>query len=75
MCLMTGLAVRSAAVGKAVLMAFVFFVVDVWPENNPITSSHVIEMVAFLGIACVGAGKFSLQKWANEKIPALSKIP
>jgi thiosulfate dehydrogenase [quinone] large subunit len=73
--LMTGVAVRSAAIGGAILMAFMFFAADVWPDTNPINSSHVIEMVAFLGIAHVGAGKFSLQNWVNEKIPALSRIP
>ncbi len=73
--LMTGVAVRTAAIGAAVLMAFMFLAGDVWPENNPINSSHIIEMVAFLGIAYVGAGKFSLQSWAEDKIPAIKKIP
>jgi len=73
--LMLGIAVRSAALGGALLMAFMFLAGDVWPENNPINSSHVIEMVAFLGIATVGAGRFSLQGWVDTKIPALSRIP
>lgn len=73
--LMLGIAVRSAALGGALLMAFMFLAGDVWPENNPINSSHVIEMVAFLGIATVGAGRFSLQGWVNTKIPLLSRIP
>ncbi len=73
--LMLGVAVRSAAIGGALLMAFMFFAGDVWPENNPVNSSHVIEMVAFLGIATVGAGPFSLQHWVNRKVPALGRIP
>lgn len=73
--LMLGLATRIAAVGAALLMLFMFLAADVWPENNPINSSHVIEMVAFLGIATVGAGPFSLQSWVNEHIPALGRIP
>jgi hypothetical protein len=55
------------------LMAFLFLAGDVWPENNPINSSHVIEMVVFLGIAYVGPGPFSLQKWV-EGFPALRWI-
>lgn len=73
--LMLGVAVRTAAVGGAILMAFMFLAGDVWPENNPINSSHVIEMVAFLGIATVGAGPFALQRWVDRKIPLLSMIP
>ena len=73
--LMLGIAVRSAAIGSALLMLFMFLAGDVWPDNNPINSSHVIEMVAFLGIATVGAGRFSLQGWVNTKIPLLSRIP
>lgn len=61
--LMLGIGVRIAAVGGAVLMLFMFLAADVWPENNPINSSHVIEMVAFLGIATVGPGRFALQGW------------
>lgn len=72
--LMVGIGVRIAAIGGAVLMAFMFFAGDVWPDNNPINSSHVIEMVAFLGIATVGAGKFSLQRWFDDSFPALRKI-
>ena len=73
--LMTGVAVRTAAIGGAVLMAFMFLAGDVWPENNPVNSSHVIEMVALLGIARVGAGRLSLQPWIDRTIPPLSRIP
>jgi thiosulfate dehydrogenase (quinone) large subunit len=73
--LMVGFAVRTAAIGGALLMLFMFLAGDVWPENNPVNSSHVIEMAAFLGVATVGAGRFSLQEWINTKIPALSRIP
>lgn len=73
--LMLGIAVRTAALGGALLMLFMFLAGDVWPENNPINSSHVIEMIAFLGIATVGAGRFSLQHRFSGKIPALSRIP
>lgn len=73
--LMFGVGVRTAAIGGALLMAFMFLAGDVWPENNPVNSSHIIEMVAFLGIATVGPGAFSLQKWANAKIPVLGRIP
>jgi hypothetical protein len=50
-----------------------FLAGDVWPENNPVNSSHVIEMVVFLGIAYVGPGPFSLQKWIDG-FPALRWI-
>jgi thiosulfate dehydrogenase (quinone) large subunit len=70
--LMLGIAVRIAAVGGALLMLFMFLAADVWPENNPVNSSHVIEMVAFLGIATVGPGRFSLQAWFERRLPALS---
>ncbi len=73
--LMLGIATRSAAIGGALLMLFMFLAGDVWPENNPVNSSHVIEMVAFLGIATVGAGRWSLQEWAEHKLPFLSRIP
>ena len=73
--LMLGVAVRTAAIGGAILMAFMFLAGDVWPENNPINSSHVIEMVAFFGIAIVGAGPLALQRWVNRKVPILSRIP
>lgn len=69
--LMLGLATRIAAVGAALLMLFMFLAADVWPENNPINSSHVIEMVAFLGIATVGPGAFSLQAWWDRTFPSL----
>ncbi|MFT7476280.1 MAG: thiosulfate dehydrogenase [quinone] large subunit, partial [Verrucomicrobiales bacterium] len=52
--LMLGIGVRLAAIGGALLMLFMFLAGDIWPENNPINSSHVIEMVAFGGIATVG---------------------
>ncbi len=73
--LMLGVAVRTAALGSAVLMAFMFLAADVWPENNPVNSSHLIEMVAYLGIATVGAGPFGLQRWVDRKLPALGRIP
>lgn len=73
--LMLGVATRSAAIGGAILMAFMFLAGDVWPEQNPVNSSHVIEMFAFLGIATVGAGRWSLQPWVDEKLPFLSRIP
>jgi thiosulfate dehydrogenase [quinone] large subunit len=74
-CLMLGFAVRTAGVGGALLMAFMFFAGDVWPENNPINSSHVIEFVAYLGIAYVGAGRFSIQRWMSDNVPLIGKIP
>ena len=70
--LMLGIGVRIAAIGGAILMLFLFLAVDVWPENNPINSSHVIEMFAFLGVATVGAGRFGLQKRFEERFPMLS---
>lgn len=73
--LILGIGVRIAAIGGATLMTFMFLAGDVWPDNNPINSSHVIEGFAFLGIATVGAGPFSLQEWANQKFPALRRIP
>lgn len=72
--LMLGVGTRIAAVGGAILMLFMFLAVDVWPENNPINSSHIIEMAAFLGIATVGAGRFSIQKWFEKRFTALSWI-
>jgi thiosulfate dehydrogenase [quinone] large subunit len=72
--MMLGVGVRTAGIGSALLMLFMFLASEVWPENNPVNSSHIIEMVAFLGIATVGPGAFSLQKWVDAKIPALSKI-
>lgn len=72
--LMLGIGVRIAAIGGAILMAFMFLAIDVWPENNPINSSHVIEMAAFLGIASVGAGRFSLQSWFDNRYPRLRRI-
>jgi thiosulfate dehydrogenase [quinone] large subunit len=72
--LMAGIAVRTAAIGSALLMLFMFLAADVWPENNPINSSHLIEMVAYLGIATVGAGPFSLQRRFSN-VPVLGRIP
>jgi thiosulfate dehydrogenase [quinone] large subunit len=66
--LMLGIGVRIAGIGAALLMLFMFLAGDVWPPNNPINSSHVIEMAAFLGIAYVGAGTFSLQGWFDDTI-------
>jgi thiosulfate dehydrogenase [quinone] large subunit len=59
--LMLGIGTRIAAVGAAIRMAFMFLAGDVWSENNPVTSSHIIEMVVLLGIATVGSGAFSIQ--------------
>lgn len=72
--LMLGIGVRIAAIGGAILMAFMFLATDVWPENNPINSSHVIEMAAFSGIAYVGAGRFSLQERFEDRYPRLKRI-
>ena len=58
--LMAGVFPRPAGIGGAVLMLFMFLASEVFPENNPVNSSHIIEMVALLGIATVGAGPFSL---------------
>lgn len=58
--LMAGVFTRVAGVGGAVLMLFMFLASAVFPENNPVNDSHIIEMVALLGIATVGAGPFSL---------------
>lgn len=72
--LLLGIGVRIAAVGGALLMLFMFLAGDVWPENNPVNSSHVIEMAAFLGIATVGPGRFSLQSWFAKTLPRLAWI-
>lgn len=69
--LMLGIGTRIAAIGGAVLMLFMFLALDVWPENNPINSSHVIEMVAFLGIATVGPGRFAIQGWWDRTVPSM----
>ncbi len=73
--LLLGVAVRSAAVGGALLLSFMFLAGDVWPENNPVVSSHVVEVVAFIGIAIVGAGPLGLQRWVDRRLPLLSRIP
>jgi thiosulfate dehydrogenase [quinone] large subunit len=70
--LMLGIGTRIAAIGGAIMMLFMFLAADVWPENNPINSSHVIEMVAFLGIATVGPGAFSLQARMERALPSLT---
>jgi thiosulfate dehydrogenase [quinone] large subunit len=72
--LLLGVAVRTAAIGSALMMLFMFLAADVWPETNPVNSSHLIEMVAYLGIATVGAGRFSLEPWFRQ-IPVLGRIP
>ena len=56
-------------------MLFMFLAGDVWPENNPVNSSHVIEMVAFLGIAAVRPARWSLNTWAANNLPVLGRIP
>lgn len=58
--LMAGVFTRIAGIGGAVLMLFMFLAASVFPENNPVNDSHIIEMVALLGIATVGPGPFSL---------------
>jgi thiosulfate dehydrogenase [quinone] large subunit len=70
--LMLGIGTRIAAIGSAILMFFMFLALDVWPENNPINSSHSIEMVVYLGIATVGPGTFSLQNWMVRTFPFMS---
>jgi thiosulfate dehydrogenase [quinone] large subunit len=70
--LMLGVGTRIAAIGSAILMFFMFLALDVWPENNPINSSHSIEMVVYLGIATVGPGTFSLQNWMVRTFPFMS---
>ena len=70
--LMLGVGTHIAAIGGALLMAFMFLAADVWPENNPVNSSHVVEMVVLLGIFTVGAGKFSLQNWMVKTFPFMS---
>lgn len=70
--LMLGIGTRIAAIGAALLMLFMFLAIDVWPENNPVNSSHTIEMAAFLGIATVGPGRFSLQNWFVRTFPFMS---
>lgn len=71
--LMLGIGVRLAAICSAILMFFMFLALDVWPDTNPINSSHVIEMVAYLGIATVGAGRFALQPWFDRTFPRMSR--
>ncbi|MGA9276122.1 DoxX family protein [Ilumatobacter sp.] len=70
--LMLGVGVRIAAIGCALLMFFMFLALDVWPDTNPINSSHTIEMLAFLGIATVGPGRFALQNWMVRTFPFMS---
>ena len=67
-----GIGTRIAAIGGAVLMLFMFLAADVWPENNPVNSSHVVEMVVLLGIATVGPGRFALQNWMVKTMPFMS---
>lgn len=69
--LMLGIAARWASIGGAIMMAFMFLALDVWPTTNPVTSSHVIEFFAFLGIATVGPGAFALQGWWDRTFPSL----
>lgn len=70
--LMLGVGTRIAAIGGALLMLFMFLAADVWPEQNPINSSHVVEMVVLLGIATVGPGRFALQNWMVKTMPFMS---
>lgn len=73
--LMTGVGVRTAGVGGALLMFFMFLAADVWPENNPVNSSHIIEMVALLGVASMGAHKLSLRDKVIKIFPFVAEIP
>ena len=73
--LMLGIGIRFSAIGAALLMLFMFLAGDVWPENNPVNSSHVIEMVAFVGIAAVRPTRWSLNAWAAENLSVLGRIP
>lgn len=70
--LMLGVGVRIAAIGSAILMLFMFLALDVWPETNPINSSHSVEMLVYLGIATVGPGNFALQNWMVRTFPFMS---
>jgi thiosulfate dehydrogenase [quinone] large subunit len=70
--LMLGVGVRIGAIGGALMFAFMFLAGDVWPENNPVTSSHVVEMVVLLGVATVGPGRFALQNWMVKTFPFMS---
>lgn len=70
--LMLGVGTRIAATGGMLLMIFMFLALDVWPDTNPINSSHVIEGFVFLGIFTVGPGTFSLQKWMVKTFPFMS---
>lgn len=65
--LMAGVFTRTAGIGGAVLMLFMFLASEVFPEQNPVNSSHIIEMVALLGIATVGPGAFSLHALAHRR--------
>jgi len=70
--LMLGVGTRIAAIGSAILIAFMFLALDVWPEQNPINSSHLTEFFVYLGIATVGPGSFSLQRWMVKTFPFMS---
>lgn len=65
--LMAGVFTKTAGIGGAVLMLFMFLASEVFPENNPVNSSHIIEMVALLGIASVGPGPYSLHALSAKK--------
>lgn len=70
--LMTGTATRIASIGGALLFLFMFLASEVWPVQNPITSSHLVEMTVLLGVATVGPGRFSLQNWMVRTLPFMS---
>ncbi|MEX0833113.1 MAG: hypothetical protein WD757_01535 [Actinomycetota bacterium] len=55
--LMTGIATRLAAIGGAVWMV-VLYSSAMLPEHNPVVDDHVIQFIALLGIAYVGAGRW-----------------
>ena len=69
-----GMLFLRMALGGAILMFFMFLAADVWPENNPVNSSHVIEMVAFIGIAYAPPTFWSLQGWFSDKFPQLNWV-
>jgi len=65
--LMAGVFTRLAGIGGAALMLFMFLAASVFPENNPVNDSHIVEMVVLLGIAWVGAGPFSLHAVLHKR--------
>jgi len=62
----------GGTIGWADILFMAALLFDIWPTNNPINSSHSIELIAYLGIATVGPGTFSLQNWMVKKFPLMS---